>query len=114
MICTDLWFTQHARAYGQDGVHIVANPRATERYSRPKWLVGGQAVAIVSGAYCLSSNLVGPKMESGLELGGMGWVIDPDGQVLGKTSDEQPFLTLEIDLQIAEQAKITYPRYVLE
>ncbi|MCP4416873.1 MAG: carbon-nitrogen hydrolase family protein [Chloroflexi bacterium] len=114
MLCTDLWFMQHARAYGQAGVQIIANPRATAQFSRGKWLVGGQAAAIISGAYCLSSNHVGPKRKSGLQLGGMGWVIDPDGKVLGKTSAKHPFITVEIDLNLADEAKQTYPRYVKE
>ncbi|ESP92380.1 uncharacterized protein Dvar_14640 [Desulfosarcina variabilis str. Montpellier] len=45
--------------------------------------------------------------------GGGGWIIEPEeGQVLGVTAGDHPFLTLEIDLRIAETAKKTYPRYV--
>jgi hypothetical protein len=31
---------------------------------------------------------------------------------LGLTSDAHPFLTIDIDLSLAENAKQTYPRYV--
>jgi len=47
-------------------------------------------------------------------MGGQGWIISPDGDVLAITSVDRPIVTLEIDLNEAEQAKKTYPRYVLE
>jgi predicted amidohydrolase len=113
LICTELWFMQRARVYGQQGVHILANPRATERPTRDKWLAGGRAAAVVSGAFCLSSNRVAPPTRPG-DMGGLGWIVSPDGLVLGLTSEEQPFVTVDIDLHQAEQAKNTYPRYVRE
>jgi N-carbamoylputrescine amidase len=110
-ICTELWFTERARAYGKAGVHLVAAPRATGEPTVEKWLVGGRTAAVVSGAFCASSNRVrGEKTV----FGGLGWVIGPDGDVLGVTSREQPFVTVSIDLAEAELAKQTYPRYVLE
>ena len=40
-------------------------------------------------------------------------LIEPEaGQVLGLTSAKHPFLTIDIDLSLAEHAKQTYPRYV--
>jgi N-carbamoylputrescine amidase len=41
-------------------------------------------------------------------------MIGPDGDVLGVTTDDEPFITLEIDLGAAEAAKLTYPRDVKE
>ncbi len=62
----------------------------------------------------LSSNFNGPNI-TGSEFGGTGWVIEPEeGSVLGVTSPGQPFLTVEIDLEVAQNAKNTYPRYVKE
>ena len=112
MICTELWFTEHARAYGKQGVHLILNPRATGKFSVDNWLAGGRTVSVVSGAYCASSNRCGTC--NGVEFGGAGWLIDPDGEVLAVTSDETPYITIEIDLAKAEKAKSTYPRYVLE
>ena len=111
-ICTDLWFLDQARRYGQRGVHILANPRATERATNEKWLTGGRAAAIVSGAYSLSSNRVSAPTHS-QPFGGQGWIVDPDGAVIGVTSVNQPFLTLDIDLRHANDAKSTYPRYAI-
>lgn len=113
LICTELWFLEHARRYGRMGAHLVLTPRATEYRTREKWLVGGRAAAVVSGAYHLSSNRCGQPPD-GPRFGGWGWVVDPDGEVLALTDDRQPFLTVEISLQAAEIARQTYPRYVLE
>lgn len=111
LICTDIWFFQHARAYGKKGVHLIVCPRATPKETVDKWLVAGRTAAVVSGAFCLSSNRVSHKEEK-LAMGGQGWIVGPDGEVLGVTSREQPFITVEIDLKKADDAKRTYPRYI--
>ncbi len=113
LICTELWFYEHARAYGKQGAHLILCPRATPRETVDKWLAGGRAAAVVSGAFCLSSNPISTVGELA-DLGGRGWITDPDGEVLGVTSAERPFLTLHIDTRQAEEAKKTYPRYVPE
>ena len=114
LICTELWFTQHARAYSKAGIHFLVCPRATPNPTATKWVAGGQATAVISGAFCLSSNLAG-KTAAGSDFAGVGWIIDPEeGKVLGLTSAERPFLTLDIDLDRANQAKQSYPRYVLD
>lgn len=110
MICTEIWFLQRAREYGKGGIHFLLNPRSTPRHTNAKWLAGGQTAAVVSGAFCLSSNHAGQA--GGVDLGGAGWLCHPDGAVLATTSDAEPFVTLELDLGEAERAKSTYPRYV--
>ena len=112
-ICTDLWFYHHHREYGRQGAHLLLCPRATPNGTLDKWLAGGQAAAVVSGAFCLSSNRAN-SFKDETDLGGEGWVIDPDGKVLTKTSKNQVFQTIEIDIEDAERAKSTYPRYVKE
>ena len=113
MICTELWFFQHARAYGSAGAHLIVCPRATPRETLDKWLMGGRAAAVVSGAYSLSSNRI-CSSDDQANLGGQGWIVDPEGLVLGTTSREKPFLTCDLDLSLAEVSKRTYPRYVSE
>ena len=108
LVCTEMWFLEHARAYGRAGAHVVATPRVTPVYSLDKWLAGGRTCAVVSGAWSLSSNSAEP------EHGGLGWVVDPDGVVVATTSRDQPWCTVEVDLAQAEAAKSTYPRYVPE
>ena len=109
-ICTEIWFMRHAREYGRRGVQLLLNPRSTPRHTNDKWLAGGRAAAVVSGAFCLSSNHAGQADH--IELGGAGWICDPDGALLAATSAEEPFVTLNLDLDKADEAKSTYPRYV--
>jgi N-carbamoylputrescine amidase len=113
MVCTDLWFFEHARALGRAGAQVIANPRATERSTVDKWLAGGRAAAVVAGAFCLSSNHVGGPGGAVTPMGGQGWVITPDGDVLALTSPDVPWVTIAIDLAEAERARTTYPRYVV-
>ncbi|HZS07666.1 MAG TPA: carbon-nitrogen hydrolase family protein [Blastocatellia bacterium] len=110
-ICTELWAFDRARIYGKEGVHIIVTPRATPHSTLDKWVVGGRAAAITAGAFSLSSNHVSSASDA-VHLGGLGWVIAPDGEVLGLTSPEHPFVTVELDLSAAERARHTYPRYV--
>lgn len=111
VICTEIWFFQHSREYGQKGAHLVVCPRATSRRTAERWLLAGRATAIVSGAFSLSSIRI-TTGEEGPSMGGSAWIVAPNGNVIGQTSKKQPFLTAEIDLMAAERAKKTYPRSV--
>lgn len=112
MICTDMWFTEHARAYAKAGVELLLVPRATPGDTTDRWLAGGRTAAVMSGAFCLSSNRSGYSGK--MPWGAQAWIIDPEGTVLGVTTDDEPFLTVDVDLQQAADAKSAYPRYVLE
>ncbi len=111
-ICTELWSMDTARKLGESGVHLIVNPRATEAATNDKWLTGGRTASLVSGAYCLSSNRSGSPGDD-VHFGGMGWITGPDGEVLATTSANQPFASIIIDLETAETAKTTYPRYAI-
>ncbi|MCF6248183.1 MAG: carbon-nitrogen hydrolase family protein [Desulfobacula sp.] len=114
LICTELWFTVQARQYLAQDIDILVCPRATPKTKIDIWVTGGKAAAIVSGAFCLSSNFNGPNTVDE-DFGGTGWIIEPErGNVLGLTSEEKDFLTLNIDLNAAKAAKKSYPRYVQE
>jgi len=112
LICTELWFNAHARAYASEGIHLLVCPRATPHTSVDKWIVAGRTAAVVAGAFCLSSNFNGPNV-NGMAFGGTGWIIEPEsGCILGLTTPEHDVLTLDINPAEADQAKTTYPRYV--
>jgi N-carbamoylputrescine amidase len=108
-ICTELWALESYAAYSAASVHAVLCPRATSSESRCKWLSMGTVAAVRAGAFCLSSN----RVTADGSMGGMGWVIGPDGQVLALTSRDAPFATVDIDPQESEKAQSTYPRYAL-
>jgi N-carbamoylputrescine amidase len=111
MICTEMWAMHHAIDYGKAGVQLIATPRSTGKPTVEKWLTGGRAVAIVSGAFSVSSNWAATGDDG--DFGGCGWIIDPDGALLARTSQAQPFQTINIDLALADAAKSTYPRYAI-
>ncbi len=112
-ICTEMWFLHRARKYSKKGIQLLACPRATLAPSTDKWIAGGRVAAVVSGAFCLSSNFSGSGPCG--EWGGAGWIVEPEeGEVLAVTSATSPFATAEIDLAVADTAKSTYPRYVVD
>jgi N-carbamoylputrescine amidase len=69
----------------------------------------GVVAAVRSGAFSLSSNRVEPTGA----CGGVGWVINPHGQILALTTPDAPFATVDIDLSASAAAKDAYPVYVL-
>jgi N-carbamoylputrescine amidase len=106
-ICTELWALETYGAYAALNVHAILSPRATAAATTGKWLAVGTVAAVRSGAYSLSSN----RVHADGAYGGAGWIISPDGELLAKTSSQEPFSTLEIDLDAAAAAQRTYPRY---
>ena len=112
MLCTDMWFSEHARGYGRQGAHLILVPRATGTGSLDRWIVGLRHAAIVSVTYVVSSNRVGKTIWN--DFAGYGCIIDPSGEILCNTTREEPFATLEIDTKLADAAKRSYPRYVTE
>jgi len=112
LLCTEIWFTQHTRQYGLNGMDLLLVPRATGKSSVQQWLSCGQTSSVIGGAYCLSSNRSGMG-EGNFQWGGASWICQPmDGKVLGLTTEETPFLTIEIDLEKSKAAKLDYPLYV--
>lgn len=108
-ICTELWAMDIAWHYGRRGVHFLVTPRASGSESVDKWIAAGRTAAVIAGAFAVSSN----RFSIERNFGGAGWVIEPDGQILGLTNEREPFVTVDCALAIANHAKSTYPRSVL-
>lgn len=107
-ICTEIWFPWHGRKYGEDGVQLIVCPRACPKYSLSKWETGGKSAAVISGCFVASSNHITKDLH-----GGGGWIASPTkGDIIARTTPKTPFVTVDIDLKEADQAKLTYPRYV--
>jgi len=107
-ICSELWALESYAAYAAQNVQAILSPRATAAATTAKWLSVGVVAAVRSGAFSLSSNRVDPTGA----CGGVGWIINPDGQVLATTKPEAPFATLDIDLAASAAARDGYPCYV--
>lgn len=110
MICTELWFPEHARELGRRGVGVVAVPRATPVQTVEKWEAGARVAAVTAGAFCLSTNRAGGSGDA--TFGSGSFIVDPEGIVLARTTASTPVATAEIDPVVADRAKSTYPRYV--
>lgn len=114
LLCTEIWFTQYARKYGLAGADFLLCPRATGKSSLSQWLRCGQTSAVISGSYCLSSNRSGMG-DANFEWGGTGWICSPiTGELLATTSVENPYVTIDVDLEQSKFAKKEYPLYVRE
>jgi N-carbamoylputrescine amidase len=107
-ICTELWALDTYGAYAVRGVQVILAPRATGAATTAKWLAVGVVAAVRSGAFSLSSN----RVDAGGTCGGVGWIISPNGQVLAKTSSDEPFATIDIDIAASTASREEYPRYV--
>lgn len=107
-ICTELWAVETYGSYAARGVPVILTPRATAAATTGKWLSAGVVAAVRSGAFSLSSNRVEP---SGA-CGGVGWIINPYGQILARTTADHPSVTIDIDLSESAAARAGYPCYV--
>ena len=112
MLCTEMWFDEHARLYGKDDVQLIAGPRATETGGLERWKVAFRHISLVSGAFTVTSNRVGVTPTN--DFCGYGCIVDPNGTIIAHTSREEPFITRDLDFSLADEAKKTYPRYVRE
>jgi len=108
-ICTELWALDTYAAYAARGVQMILSPRATAATTTAKWLSMGVVAAVRSGAFSLSSNRVDPTGA----CGGVGWIINPYGNVLAQTTPDAPFATVNIDLSASAAAQNDYPCNVL-
>jgi N-carbamoylputrescine amidase len=104
-ICTELWAVETYASYAANGVQVILTPRATSAATTEQWLSAGVVAAMLSGAFSLSSNRVDPTGA----CGGAGWIIDPHGRILARTTPETPFATVDIDLSASTAARDGYP-----
>lgn len=114
LICTDIWFLERARQYGRAGAQLIVNPRANYPGAQDQamWQIATQAAAFSSGAWVLTSNLLPPDADE--NTCAQGWIVSPDGEVVAQTCIDQPFVTYDLDLNAALEARRRYPCYVKE
>lgn len=104
-LCTELLFTNLAWEMGREGAQLIAAPRATSGHRR--WSMAACMAAVMSGCFVASTNRRSYDSET---FAGRSWLVSPEGEFLGETSADTPFLTVEMDLEEANRAKHTYPR----
>lgn len=107
-ICTELWALDSVCGYPALGVQAILTPRASGQATTERWLALAKTLAVRCGAYSLSSN----RRHRDGACGGVGWIIDPEGIEIARTSVLEPFVTREVDVRQSIAAQATYPRYV--
>lgn len=110
LLCTELFFNEHARGYGRAGADVIVTPRASGLRTT-HWKTAGAMAAIVSGAVFVSSNRRGAAAASP-EFGGTGFAMSARGELLGETSDAAPLQAVTVDLDLTRSSKLDYPCYV--
>ncbi|WP_238328015.1 carbon-nitrogen hydrolase family protein [Paraburkholderia mimosarum] len=112
LLCTELFFNEHARAYGKAGADVIVAPRASGT-SLYRWRTAGSLAAIVSGACFVSSNRHGTAPR-GQVFGGVGFAVSADGQPIGETCEETTLRIATVDPEATRVQKQEYPCYVRE
>jgi N-carbamoylputrescine amidase len=112
LLCTELMFNEHARAYGRAGVHLIAAPRATGQ-SVDAWKTACGMAAGVSGAYIVSSNRTGSSPGTPT-FGGCAFAFAPDGTLVAQSQGHATITVFDLDPAIADRQKSEYPLYVTE
>ena len=69
--------------------------------------------AVVSVCYVITSNRNGVDSK-GQEYGGCGWIVDPNGDLVARTSWASPVVTYKMNLDFVTIAQSEYPCYVRE
>ncbi len=113
LLCTEIMFNEWARHYRYQGVQIIAVPRASG-ISMGVWHAAARMAAFVSGCYVFSSNRVSRRGDSDPCFGGGGFAYSPAGELLQETSEELPFVAIEIDTDLVTRAQSDYPCNVRE
>ncbi|MGY3581703.1 N-carbamoylputrescine amidase [Bradyrhizobium sp. USDA 4341] len=90
LVCTEIMVSTAARRLGQAGVQLIAAPRATGGH--PRWEVATRMAAIAAGAFVVTAN------RRGGSLAGGSWIVAPNGDILARTSEDNPIISLEVDL----------------
>ena len=108
LICTDVMFTEHARQYGRDGVHLIAVPRAMPVEAAHIFDVALQMAAVSSGCYVASSNRVGQDSAGGL-FEGRGCIVDPGGRTVAQSSPFDRVVVRDISTEFVAWKQAYYP-----
>ena len=112
LLCTDAMFNERARSYGKQGASLIVIPRASG-VDIDTWKIAGAMASLVSGAYVVSSNRVGPAV-GGTVFGGGGFAYAPGGRLIAVTSPAEPVQCFALDAGLALAAQREYPCYVQE
>ena len=122
LICWDQWFPEAARLTALKGAQIIFYPTAIGWHPKEKkkfgksqldsWITMQKSHAIANGTYVVAINRVGTerKGRKKIEFWGNSMIIDPNGQIIGKLSNnKQQILIREIDYKKIYNAREHWP-----
>lgn len=112
LVCTEVMFNEHARAYGKQKASLIVVPRASGADIEP-WKLAGAMASLVSGAYVVSSNRVG-RSAGTPHFGGGGFAYAPQARLLSQTDPTNSVHTFDLDPTLPAAAQREYPCYVRE
>jgi N-carbamoylputrescine amidase len=112
LVCTEVMFNEHARAYGRQQASLIVVPRASGTDTEP-WKLAGAMASLVSGAYVVSSNRVGRSAGSP-NFGGGGFAYAPHARFLSQTDPANSLRSFDLDSNLPADAQREYPCYVRE
>jgi predicted amidohydrolase len=85
------------RGYEEEHLDVLAIPRAGDMAALGDCVQRACSLAQHAHAFAVSSNRSGT-------FGGQAWIISPEGQLLGQTSADAPFLSMEVALRATNSA----------
>ncbi|MGW8378283.1 nitrilase-related carbon-nitrogen hydrolase [Streptomyces sp. ODS28] len=106
-ICYDRHFPEGWRALGLEGAQIVFNPSATSRgLSRYLWELEQPAAAVANEYFVGAINRVGVEEHGPNDFYGTSYFVDPEGQYVGGTADDQKPELVVRDLDMAKLREV--------
>lgn len=99
-ICYDAWYPEVSRQLAWMGAEVILNVVKTTTPDRRQELILAKANAIVNQVFMVSVNCAGPTGQ------GRSIIVDPEGNTLAESSDDQPqLLTAELDLAAVDRVR---------
>ncbi len=99
-ICYDAWYPEVSRQLAWMGADVILNVVKTTTPDRKQELILAKANAIVNQVFMVSVNCAGPTGQ------GKSIIVDPEGNTLAETADDQPqLLTAELDLAAVDRVR---------
>ncbi len=108
LICTDIMFNEHARAYGRAGADLIAVPRAMPPLTRDFFDTALHMAAVASGAYVASSNRNG-LADNGDAFEGLGCIYNPGSQIVAQTNMFSDVAFHDLDTEVVRWKQSIYP-----
>jgi N-carbamoylputrescine amidase len=108
-ICSELMVPEVGRTLVRAGADVLLVPRASTAAGLERWLTVARATALVNGCYVASSNRNGGGSPGGPAFGGVGFVVDPAGEILALTEPARPLATAVLSRAALARARDGYP-----